>query len=107
MTPMLSAAVSDDSEVISPAPPIPWYKNPGLWIGIATPVVAIVNQRYGLKLEPSELALLCSGLASVVVGLFGHQAAHNKAAVDAQGRMAAAQLRLNGSTPMAPMDKLK
>jgi len=64
---------------------IPWYKNPGLIASFISPIVLIVNQRYGVHLSGDELAIVISGFATGVLGLFGHTAAHNAAVVRNNG----------------------
>lgn len=74
-----------------PEPLMPWYKNPGLWIGLLTPVAAILNQRFGLKLTPEEIGVLASGVIPTVIGLFAQHVKHNDSAMQAQARMDAAR----------------
>ncbi len=46
----------------------PAYLDKGLWVAVLTPVLAILNQKFGLTLDPISLVALALPVAAFIIG---------------------------------------
>ncbi len=78
-----------DPVAVDPAAATPFYLDKGLWVAVLVPVLALLNQKFGLTLDPTALVGI---LLPAVAYILGHKykSAQVQTAAIAAGAVAAA-----------------
>lgn len=91
----------------TPAPvPLPFYLQPGFLVGVLGPICTLVAMKFGLKLDPAQLAAIIGSIGVLVLGLLHHGAVVTAAQINATATTAAAATQAAASTPATAADAL-
>jgi hypothetical protein len=73
----------------------PFYLDKGLWVAVLTPIVAVLNQKFGLTLDPLALIGIMLPIGLYIVGHKWKSGVITVAQVNAQAAAAAPAKTLN------------